>query len=121
MTRLRGADDLATPIGREVILYARSGSPDQFFAECDAERQIEALRGFCDTNALAILFEFIDVGPIEEEDHMARHDMLDFLWANPGKTILVTNLERLTRSLDFLRVIDLYGCRVVSLELEDED
>ncbi len=120
MTRARGIMDTSGLAGGEFVLYARSGSPDRFVAEFNADCQIQELREFCDSNSLPILYEFVDIGPAEFGKRDGLNDLLDCLWEHPGLTVLVTSLDRLTRSPSDLVVIAFYGCKVAALEdLED--
>jgi DNA invertase Pin-like site-specific DNA recombinase len=120
MTRARGVVDTSDLAGGEFVLYARSVSPDRFIAEFNADCQIQELREYCATNSLTILYEFVDIGAAEYGKRNGLNDLLDCLWEHPGLTVLVTSLNRLTRSPSDLNVIAFYGCRVASLEdLED--
>lgn len=112
--------DTSDLAGGEFVLYARSGSPDRFVAELNADCQIQELREFCDSHSLPILYEVVDIGTVEDGKRAGLSDLLDFLWEHPGLTVLVTSIDRLTRSPSDLNVIAFYGCGVASLEyLED--
>jgi DNA invertase Pin-like site-specific DNA recombinase len=108
MMRARGVLDTSHLAVGEFVLYARSGSPDRFVAEFNADCQIQELRDFCDSNSLPILYEFVDIGTSEEGKRC--------LWEHPGLTVLVTSLDRLTRSPSDLNVIAFYGCKVAALD-----
>ena len=95
---------------QQVVTYVRVASKTQAKAGYSLELQREQLRKYAEENNLKIIREFSDVAGANETNREGFNEMLEYLETSKDcKTILVTKIDRLCRSVESYGELENYS------------
>ena len=102
---------------QKVVIYTRVATQEQAKSGYSLKAQDKMLKEYARVNNFEIVGEFSDIGSGFEQNRQGFNEMLQYLESSENcKTILITDLKRLSRNVNILEKMQQYNLISVSCD-----